>query len=74
MGLTLLAHSSMPLKFWDEAFLTAMFLINHLPSNVINHETPIGHLHGQELDYTFLRTFGCAVWPNLYPYNTCKLQ
>jgi hypothetical protein len=30
-GLALLAHASMPLKFWDEAFLTATFLINHLP-------------------------------------------
>lgn len=41
MGLTHLAHASMPLKFWDEAFLTAVFLINRLPSKVINHETPL---------------------------------
>lgn len=74
MGLTLLAHSSMPLKFWDEAFLTAVFLINRLPSKVINHETPIGCLHGHEPNYAFLRTFSCAVWPNLRPYNACKLQ
>jgi hypothetical protein len=31
MGLALLAHVSIPLKFWDEAFLTAVFLINRLP-------------------------------------------
>jgi hypothetical protein len=73
-GLTLLAHTSMPLKFWDEAFLTAVFLINRLPSKVINHETPLVCLYGQELDYTFLRTFGCACWPNLRPYNSHKLQ
>jgi hypothetical protein len=30
-GLALLAHTSMPLKFWDEAFLTVTFLINRLP-------------------------------------------
>jgi hypothetical protein len=29
MGLTLLAHASMPLKYWDEAFLVATYLINH---------------------------------------------
>jgi hypothetical protein len=23
--------------------------------------------------YSFLRTFGCACWPNLHPYNTHKL-
>jgi histone deacetylase 1/2 len=40
VGLALLATASMPLKFWDEAFLTATFLINLLPSKVINHDTP----------------------------------
>jgi histone deacetylase 1/2 len=27
VGLTLLAHANMPLKFWDEAFITAVFLL-----------------------------------------------
>jgi hypothetical protein len=35
VGLALLANASMPLKFWDEAFITAMHLINLLPSRVI---------------------------------------
>ena len=30
-GLTLLAHSSLPLRLWDEAFLTACYLINRMP-------------------------------------------
>jgi hypothetical protein len=33
MGLALLAHDSIPLKYWDEAFLTATFLINRTPLN-----------------------------------------
>jgi histone deacetylase 1/2 len=74
MGLTLLAHASMLLKFWDEAFLTIVFLNNRLPSKVIDQETPLACLHGHEPDYTFIHTFGCAVWPNLCPYNTRKLQ
>jgi hypothetical protein len=37
----LLAHASMPLKFWDEAFLTATFLINRLPTPVLHHMSPI---------------------------------
>jgi hypothetical protein len=40
-GLALLAHASMPLKFWDEAFLTATFFINHLPTPVLHHMSPI---------------------------------
>ena len=63
----------MPLKFWDEAFLTATYLINLLPSKVIKFETPITRLFGTTPDYKTLRVFSCACWPNLCPYNTCKL-
>jgi len=64
----------MPLKFWDEAFNTAVFIINCLPSKVIDDQTPYERLFGSPPDYTFLRTFGCAVWPNLRPYNSKKLE
>lgn len=73
VGLSLLAHASMPLKFWDEAFLTAVYLINRLPSRVIDQATPLSRLFSVEPDYQSLHTFGCACWPNLRPYNTCKL-
>jgi hypothetical protein len=35
IGLTLLEKATMPLKFWDEAFVTVVRLINVLPSRVI---------------------------------------
>jgi hypothetical protein len=44
VGLYLLAQAHMPLKFWDEAFFTATFLINRTPSRVISYETPLEHL------------------------------
>jgi histone deacetylase 1/2 len=74
VGLSLLAHASMPLKFWDEAFMAATFLINRLPSKVIDNQTPFEHLLQQKPDYLSLRTFGCACWPNLRPYNRHKLE
>ena len=74
VGLSLLAHASMPLEFWDEAFITATYLINRLTSKVINNETPLECLHHQSPDYLVLRTFGCACWPNLRPYNSRKLE
>jgi histone deacetylase 1/2 len=37
VGLSLLAHASMPLKFWDEAFLAATYLINLLEKLLIIH-------------------------------------
>jgi hypothetical protein len=36
VGLSLLAKAFVPLKFWDEAFITATYLNNRTPSKVIN--------------------------------------
>jgi histone deacetylase 1/2 len=73
-GLTLLAHASMPFRFWSDAFITASFLINRTPSRVINMQTPLERLLGEKPDYTFLKVFGCACWSHLRPYNNRKLE
>jgi histone deacetylase 1/2 len=73
VGLSLLAHASMPLKFWDEAFLTTAFLINLLPSKVIDFDSPTERLLGTTPNYDALCIFGCACWPNLHPYHKRKL-
>jgi len=31
-------------------------------------------LFHRDPDYSFLRIFGCACWPNLWPYNSHKLE
>ncbi|XP_016165162.1 uncharacterized protein LOC107607772 [Arachis ipaensis] len=36
MGLTLLAIAKLPQMYWEDAFLTAAFLINRLPTKVFN--------------------------------------
>jgi hypothetical protein len=51
-GLTLLAHVSVPFWFWSDVFLTACFLINRLPSRVIDMQTPIERLFGNTRLYT----------------------
>jgi histone deacetylase 1/2 len=73
VGLALLAHASMPLNFSDEAFLTATYLINLVPSKVINNTTPVERLLETVPDYKSLRVFGCACWSNLRPYSSRKL-
>jgi hypothetical protein len=64
----------MPLKFWDDAFITATFLINILPSKVLNLETPTERLLQVKPNYEPLRVFGCACCSNLRPYNKHKLS
>jgi hypothetical protein len=74
IGMSLLAHAFMPLKFWDGAFLAAAYLFNRLPSRVTQDNTPLERMLDKKSDYTLLRTFGCAYWPYLRPYNSRKLQ
>ena len=59
-GLTLLAHASVPFRFWSDAFTTACFLINRLPTRLLNMKTPVELLFHEPPDYTFLKVFGCA--------------
>ena len=73
-GLALLAHSSLPVRYWDEAFLTACYLINRMPSRTTQNLPPITRLLNVSPDYSFLRTFGCACWPSLRKYNSHKLD
>jgi histone deacetylase 1/2 len=73
VGLSLLAHSSMPLKYWDQAFLAATYLINRIPAKNLQFSTLLEVLLHEKPDYSMFRVFGCACWPNLRPYNTRKL-
>jgi hypothetical protein len=73
-GLALLAHASMPLKFWDEAFLTSTYLINCLPTRVLDNLSPVERLFKNSPNYCMLNFFGCACWPHLQPYNKHKLE
>ncbi|KAG8087751.1 hypothetical protein GUJ93_ZPchr0010g8326 [Zizania palustris] len=73
-GLALLAQSSIPLRFWDEAFLSACYLINRMPSRVTHAQSPIERLFKKPVDYSLLRVFGCACWPYLRPYRSRKIE
>jgi hypothetical protein len=73
VDLALLAHASMHLKFWDEAFQTTAFLINHPPTPTLANKSPLENLFDTKPAYAFLHTFGCVCWPNLRSYNTRKL-
>ncbi|RVW30074.1 Retrovirus-related Pol polyprotein from transposon RE1 [Vitis vinifera] len=57
-GLTLMFHARVPLSLWVEAFSTTVFLINRLPSPLLDGKTPYELLFGKQPDYSMLRTFG----------------
>ena len=73
-GLALLYHANIPLCFWDDAFQTACYLINRLPTTILKNKSPFETLFNSCPNYSLLKIFGCACWPNLRPYNSNKLQ
>ncbi|KAG6431021.1 hypothetical protein SASPL_109096 [Salvia splendens] len=51
-GLTLLAQSSLPNQLWDDAFVSAVFLINRMPSKIIDNVSPFLKLYSRRPDYS----------------------
>jgi hypothetical protein len=73
-ALTLLAQSHLAPHYWVDAFLTAIYLINRLPTPVLQHQSPYFKLLQKHPNYTLLKTFGCACYPLLRPYVSHKLS
>jgi hypothetical protein len=73
-GLALLSHAHVPFEYWDQAFQTACYLINCMPTPLLKNSSPYEILFQTSLDYKLLHIFRCACWPNLRPYDSHKLQ
>lgn len=74
IGLALLAHASLPLKYWVDSFLPAVYLINRLPTPLLDHKSPLEVLFHTKPNYSTLKVFGCACFPDLRPYNSHKFH
>ena len=57
---TLLIESSIPSKFWVEALSITVYLINHLPMQTLQYDSPYLCLFGNHPKYQSLHTFGCV--------------
>lgn len=73
-GLALLNHASVPLRYWDFAFETAVYAMNRVVTSLLPNCSPFEKLFKKKPNLHELRTFGCVCYPLLRPYNKHKLE
>ena len=70
----ILHEKELPKKLWAEAANTAVFLLNRLPTRVLQRKTPFETWFGYKPDLQHLRTFGCLCFSYVPQVKRDKLN
>ncbi|KAJ0834657.1 putative RNA-directed DNA polymerase [Helianthus annuus] len=74
----LMFQGGLPLRFWSDCVLIAIYIINRLPSSVLAGKSPYELVFGFKPSLTHLRNFGCLCFstvlndPNKFTYLADK--
>jgi transposase InsO family protein len=75
---SLLIGSNVPSYLWGEALSSAVYLINRVPSSVLNFKKPIdvlsNHYTLNSVNNLPPHIFGCVIYVHLHPHQRTKLE
>jgi hypothetical protein len=74
VGRALLFQANLPKTFWSFAIQHATYLINRLPSTVLQHKSPYELLHGTPFSLENLKVFGSLAYASTLKNNRTKLE
>ena len=67
-------NAELPLSFWAEAVVTAVYLRNRSPTASVKYLTPYLRWHKEKPDVSYLKVFGCNAFVHILDQKRKKLD
>ena len=70
----LMLQMNVPKRFWSQGVLAATYLINRLPSRVLDTKSPYEVMQNKTNNLSHLRIFGCTCYVHIQSHHRDKLD
>ena len=70
----LMLQMNVPKRFWSQGVMAAVYIINRLPSRVLEFKSPLEVMKGRKIDLSHLRVFGCVCFVHIQSHHRDKLD